>query len=417
MNLGELRTSVRCCEFDYRCDCVVNKTAALTILTVNLGVADMEEELQQLRELVLQLKADNERLRQEQSAPQSNPNAASTTPGGADGGPSAAAGAANATQGEANVGSSAGAGAAVAERLVVIPRDRKCPMFNGKTGMNIVEWIEEVQACVRARHLTGADQAFFIFDHLEGEAKKEIKYRSSAERKDPTKILDILKELYGCTQSYVTLQQAFFSRQQQEGETLQEFSLGLMALMEKVKARAPDGIPNAEVLLRDQFAEHVLDNALRRELKQFIRREPTATLLAIRKEAMRWEQEGLPGSTRGRSFSLPSAYGVQYGMQGRSHSTHPTPSQGGELGELKEMMKQYQNQLTQLSQTVASLQGPSTQNRPRQGGPLICHRCRGSNHIARDCDGERVPSRPRANSTSGMHSQMAGPHSSNSSEN
>ncbi|KAL2076367.1 hypothetical protein ACEWY4_027368 [Coilia grayii] len=360
----------------------------------------MEEELQQLKEMVLQLKADNDRLRQEQNASQSSLGAATTAAG------------------EANVGPSAAVGVVGAERLVVIPRDRKCPMFNGKTGMGIAEWVEEVQAGARARHLTGADQAFFIFDHLEGEAKEEIRFRSSAVRKDPEKILAVLKELYGCNQSYVTLQQAFFSRQQQEGETLQEFSLGLLALMEQVKQRAPDGIPNAEVLLRDQFAEHVLDNALRRELKQFIRRQPTATLLDTRKEAIRWEQEGLPGGSRGRSFSLPSAYGLQYAMQGRPSSTHTVSSEGSEFKELKEMLKRQQDQLNQLTHTVASLQGGSSHNRPRRGGPVICLRCQQPGHFARECDGERVPSRPRANSISGMRSQAAGlSHPSDLSEN
>lgn len=160
-------------------------------------------------------------------------------------------------------------------------------MFNGKTGLSIAEWTEEVQACMRARHLSAVDQALFMFDHLEGEARNEIKYRTSAERGDPVQILAILTELYGCTESYVTLQQAFFSRKQQEGKTLQEFSLVLMALMDQVKQRAPDGLLNTGVLLRDQFVEHVFDSALRRELKQLVRRQPTATLLEVRAEAIR----------------------------------------------------------------------------------------------------------------------------------
>ena len=66
---------------------------------------------------------------------------------------------------------------------------------------------------------------------------------------------------------------------QQDGETLLEFSLALMGIMDRVKHRVPDGLVNAEVLLRDQFSEHVIDGALRRELKQLIRRQPTMTML------------------------------------------------------------------------------------------------------------------------------------------
>lgn len=97
-------------------------------------------------------------------------------------------------------------------------------MFNGRTGLGITEWVEEVKACMRARHLAAAEQALFIFDHLEAEAKEEIRFCSSADRRDPAKVLAILNKLYECDQSYIVLQQVFFSRRPLEGETLQEFS-------------------------------------------------------------------------------------------------------------------------------------------------------------------------------------------------
>ena len=153
-----------------------------------------------------------------------------------------------------------------------------------------------------------------------------------------------------------TLQQAFFSRKQQEGETLLEFSLALMALMEQVKQHAPDWLLNSEVLLRDQFVEHVLDSALRRELKLFVRRQPTATLLEVRGEGIRWEREGFLGGARERSHSLPSMYGLQYGVQGSSWPALPVSPHGSELGELKELLKRQQEQLNQLTRTVASMQ-------------------------------------------------------------
>ena len=334
--------------------------------------------MQQLRELVLQLKADNERLRQERS--------------GSSNGASVAGPASFATAGQAQ---SAGGGAVVTERLVVMPRDRKCPMFNGRTGIGIAEWIEEVQACVRARHLSVTDEALFILDHLEGEAKAEIRFRPGAEQQDPARVFVILQELYGCVQSYVTLQQAFFSRHQLEGETVQEFSLALMALMAQVKRSAPDGALDADLLLRDQFTEHVLDSSLRRELKQFVRRQPTATLLELRSEAIRWERESFPGGARGRSSSLPSGHGFQLGVQGRPQPTPAVPSSGPGFEELMDLLKRQQEQLDQLARTVASLQTPRSQGGTFRDGPVICRRCRGLGHFARECDGERAPPRPR----------------------
>lgn len=337
----------------------------------------MEDELQELRDLVAQLRADNARLQQAQ-APVVLPGPDATLPGTSTAPPV----------------TPQPVGAVAPERFVFVPRDRRCPKFNGKSGLSIDEWVEEAQACMRVRYMSNADQAFFLFDHLEGEAREEIRYRPDLERGDPDRIIKALRDLYGCSQSYVALQEAFFSRKQQEGETLLEFSLALMGLLERVKNRSPHVIPNAEILLRDQFVEHVADNALRRELKQLVRRQPTATVLDVRSEAIRWEQEGTPGGARGRSQSVPLAYGIQYGVRGETPVEFARSSQQSELGELREMLRQQQQQLNQLTQTFARFQTSHVRSRSPRSGPIICRRCQRPGHFARECDGERSSSRP-----------------------
>lgn len=322
----------------------------------------MEEELARLQSLVTQLQADNKRMRQEQAQPGTSTSASSTAPGGSS------------------------ANFAVTERLIYLPRDRKCPIFRGRTGLDINEWREEVEACLRSRHLSPTEQALFIFDHLEGEAREEIRYRPVEEREDPDKILAILQELYDCTKSYVCLQEEFFSRKQFEGETLQEFSHGLLCLMDKVVKKAPTPVLNKEVLLRDQFVEHVSDCALRRALKQYVRSRPTATLIEVRTEAIAWEQEGMPMGGRARSFSVPSAFGFQHAVRGVSpQATQPksTP-QNSELSELKEMLKSQQEQLNNLTRSLAELsKGPRQQSNLAQ--QVICRRCQQPGHFARHC--------------------------------
>lgn len=161
-----------------------------------------------------------------------------------------------------------------------------------------------------------------------------------------------------------------------------------MGLMASVKQCAQSEMPNADVLLRDQFVENVIDGSLRREIKQLVRRQPAVSLLEVRAEAIRWEREGLPGGVRCRSHSVPSVMGLQYGVQ----STPPVanPSHVGELRELQ------QEQLNRLTDTLAQLQTGQQRNHPPYRGPVICRRCQQPGHFARECEGGRVPPRPRS---------------------
>lgn len=338
--------------------------------------------MQQLRDLVAQLKADNERLRQERFEVQASPGVAPSESNdrGVDVGPR----------------SPSNGNSVVTERLIYVPRERKCPVFRGHTGISLTDWLEEVKTSMRVRHLSIIDKAHFLYDHLEGEAREEIKFRPREDREDPERVIQILTELYGCPDSYIVLQENFFSRRQLEGETLQEFSHALLGLMSKVIKNAPNGMPNSEVLLRDQFVEYVLDSALRRELKQLVRRNPRATLLDVRGEAIRWEREGMMRGSRDRSFSTSSTHGLQYGVYGSAPM-----ATGSELAELKEMLKKQQEQLDQLTRNVSSLQNvprsfhpTSTVNR----GSVICRKCQQPGHFACECSSlsrvNRSPSRP-----------------------
>ena len=92
------------------------------------------------------------------------------------------------------------------ERALFIPRERRCSKFSGSASagsLSVEEWIEEAQSCIRATHMTGFDKALFLFDHLEGEARNEIKYRPVFTRENPDLIIEVLKEVYGCAKSYV----------------------------------------------------------------------------------------------------------------------------------------------------------------------------------------------------------------------
>lgn len=191
---------------------------------------------------------------------------------------------------------------------------------------------------MQARYVSSLDQAYFIYDHLEGEAKEDIRYWSHTDCEDPERILTILQELYGCSKSYVALQENFFSRKQMEDESLQEYSHALFCLIEKVVRNSP-GV--------------VINPALSRDLKRLVCQNSDYTLLDVRKEAIRWEQEGEASSRSERSHSLPSFCAVQC-FQDREGLE--SMSDQSDVAELREMLKKQQEQINLLSQNMLQLQ-------------------------------------------------------------
>ncbi len=345
-----------------------------------------EERFRLLDERIQQLETDNARLR-------SNSDQGNTT-------------GLRASDAPVNSGLNEGGGASGsgttsttnrAERYIFLPRERKCPRFSGKSTdvLPVEEWVEEARRSLGVRHMSRAEQALFLYDLLDGEAKNEIKFRPYAERNDPDKILAVLIDIFGCSKSFISLQKQFFQRKQLEGESIREFSHALLALMEAIKRNNSRGIPDPDALVRDQFIEHVRDGLLRRELKKSVRLNPDASFLAMRSEAIRWVEDGeRVGTPRPRSYSCDSQALLVSECRADSHAVTVKPND--ELAEMKECLRKQQTQLDTILQHLSSSHSPTIQgqgfggpsHRPyrfQPDGKPICLRCGQPNHIARFC--------------------------------
>lgn len=330
----------------------------------------MEDQVRLLTEQIQRLQADNERLRQGNVVPPVDPD-----------------------QGEPSRSVPGSSGM----RYVYVPRERKYPKFSGSPGPEcppVEEWVEEVRKCLQARHMSPSEQAYFVYDLLEGEAKLEIKLRSATDRADPERIFSILLETFGCVHSYIEAQQKFFQCRQREGETLREFSHSLMVLMEICQRKNSNAISNPDSVLRDQFVENVRDKMLRRELKQFIRLNPGSRFLDVRRESFRWVDDGEGARpVRARAFSCDASPGAVGEWGAETQAVAATPK--NELVELKDCLRRQQTQLDTILKHLSS--GPVNSNpnsRPNNpprryrfeaDGRPICLKCDQAGHMARDC--------------------------------
>lgn len=307
-------------------------------------------------------------------------------------------------------------------RYLYVPRERKCSKFTGKMSVDLLtveQWVEEVRRCLGVRHMSIAEQLLFITDHLEGGAKSEVNFHPSSNRDTPEKIFAILTENYSCSQSYVAAQLQFFQRTQLEGESLRDFSHALKSLMDAVICKTPGGIPNADMLLRDQFIEHVLDDMLRRELKQRVLQEPNVTFVDLRGAALRWAEASRQGGRgRPRAFSCDSYSQAVDSFTANSCAVTARPNE--EIAEIKECLRKQQSQLdaimehvtgqcSQLTRTDAASKSTKRFRFQADGRP-ICHRCNRPGHIARFCRANLMAPKAHVEAVTEakLHSQVVG---------
>lgn len=280
------------------------------------------------------------------------------------------------------------------EHIVYVPKEKKCAVFSGGSSALFYEWQDEISATVCYRSYSEPEKAAYIYEHLGGEAKQEIKYRTKAEKSNPARVLEILQEIYGQPQSLTKLQRQFFDRRQREGESVREYSHALMAIMEEINHCNVKETWCSDFVLRDQFAENVCDVALRRELRKTIRQNSTISFFELRKEALQWGEETESGVERRRrvlgSCEKVEVTTVEASVVTAAVEAKPDPM----LAKVLEMLQKQQLLIDDLSQKVSGTGQASGSGRadtrrwqPRYdaAGQPICFKCQKAGHIARFC--------------------------------
>lgn len=374
------------------------------------------DELQGLMDEIRQLRAENEQLKAQGRSQEGASNASTSN---------SESSASSATASSQQPSASNAPDTLLHTRYVYVPRERKCSKFTGKLSVDLLtvdQWVKEARRCLEARPMSDAEQVLFLYDHLNGGAKAEVEFHNASQRDTADKIIKILIDNFSCSKSYVAAQLSFFQRHQKEGESLRDFSHALKTLMDSVIKKTPGGLLNSDRVLRDQFAEGVNDDMLRRELKRRLALDPDMDFLALRGVAIKWLEEGRQGvRPRPRAFSVDTHVAMGGGSGAESNAIAASNS---EMAELKECLRRQQAQLdailTQLntSRPQTNQRGGGSTSRPyrfQQDGKPICMRCNRAGHIAKYC---RVEVEPANTATHGVpqrtmsHNQIVEQHMS-----
>ena len=117
-------------------------------------------------------------------------------------------------------------------RKMVYSKDRIFPKLT--RGVDVTEWLQSLGDFVRNRFGDEKERVMFVMDHLEKEAKTEVRFRIELDKATLDEVLQVFRDLYGFKDSAVQLQQQFYSRNQVTGETVQDYALDLMTKLNAI---------------------------------------------------------------------------------------------------------------------------------------------------------------------------------------
>ena len=106
---------------------------------------------------------------------------------------------------------------------VYLTRDRRLPKLRGSKQKpddpEVEEWVADMRDAISSRPMKSKEAVEFILDHLQGEAKAEIRHCPATVREDPNEVLDTIVEVFGDRRAISNRFEAFYRRQQGASES------------------------------------------------------------------------------------------------------------------------------------------------------------------------------------------------------
>ena len=159
------------------------------------------------------------------------------------------------------------------------------------------DYVAEVDRVLAAYPMADKMAAYFIYSHLTGAARTEVKLHDFEETDTPAKVKDILVRVFGDKRRLSTLMTEFFNQRQQPGEDILDYSHALSSLDVAIRRKDRDAL--SRNVFRDKFIDGLAHPTLRKELRHLVGRKPDTTFIEARTEAQQLlrelEEEELQG--------------------------------------------------------------------------------------------------------------------------
>ena len=193
-------------------------------------------------------------------------------------------------------------------------------------------------------------QVEFIYDHLVGQAKDELRIRPEADRNTASKILDIMETAFEDAEIVGQLQQRFYQHCQKSNESLQTSSLVLMKLMDRITKKDKKVLGDKGLMLKEGCIDGVTDSLLRREMKRFSFEHKELNYIDFRQMILKWTEDETIATLKCMSASDDEEATVTSQEVSAKQSNKSKVSEDGAVSNQKELFDVLQKQQNMLNE-------------------------------------------------------------------
>ena len=160
--------------------------------------------------------------------------------------------------------------------IVRASKERKLRRFAGASA-ELSDWIEDAKASID--ELTDNEATLFLWRHVEGIAREEIRMYAVSERDTSEQIFDLLQQAFGERRSDLQIKRELYDRYQGKKETLRSYSRALTELVNHLSSVSE--IEKNKMLV-EVFTDNIRDRYLRNELRKKCRETPEVGFTQLR---------------------------------------------------------------------------------------------------------------------------------------